>query len=197
MLEKIVLASNNLGKLRELSAVLEPLGVHLIPQAELGVSECSEPYMTFLENALAKARHACAQTGLPALADDSGLCVETLRGAPGVMSARFAGEPCCDKKNNSLLIERLHGKAERRAWYTCSLIFLRHEQDPQPIVAQGVWYGRIIDHARGEGGFGYDPHFWLDDYGMTVAELAPEVKSKISHRGLAVQSLLAQLKAFQ
>lgn len=195
MFDKLVLASNNAGKLREFAALLAPLGIQVVPQRELNVPECPEPHCTFLENALEKARHASRVTGLPALADDSGLCVEALGGMPGVLSARFAGEPKSDLRNNALLVERLHGVSDRRAWYTCVLVLIRHAEDPQPLVAEGIWRGEVCDQAAGEGGFGYDPHFWLPSYGCSVAQLAAEEKNRISHRGQAMAQMLAKLQA--
>lgn len=197
MFDTLVLASNNAGKLKEFSALLAPLGIKVVPQGELGVPECPEPHITFLENALEKARHASRVTGLPALADDSGICVEVLNGAPGVLSARFAGEPKSDAANNALLVSKLAGETNRRAWYTCVLVLVRHAEDPQPLVAEGVWHGEIVDAPRGEGGFGYDPYFWLADQGQTVAELPAEQKNRMSHRGQAIAVLLERLKALQ
>lgn len=195
MIEKLVLASNNAGKLKEFSALLAPLGVEVIPQGQLNVPECQEPHGTFLENALEKARHACRVTGLPALADDSGICVEALGGKPGVLSARYAGEPKSDARNNAQLIADLQGQGNRRAYYYCVLVLLRHADDPQPLVADGAWYGEVVDSASGNGGFGYDPHFWLPEHGCTVADLPAGVKNGISHRGQAMQALLAKLRA--
>nr|WP_294864395.1 RdgB/HAM1 family non-canonical purine NTP pyrophosphatase [uncultured Pseudogulbenkiania sp.] len=195
MFDRIVLASNNAGKLKEFSALFAELGVAVHPQGEFDVPECPEPHHTFLENALEKARHASRVTGLPALADDSGICVEALAGAPGVQSARFAGEPKSDARNNALLLEKLAGEPNRRAWYYCVLVLVRHADDPQPIVADGVWYGEVIDSARGEGGFGYDPYFLLPGYGRTAAEFDATEKNRVSHRGQAVQALMAKLKA--
>ncbi|TDR78425.1 RdgB/HAM1 family non-canonical purine NTP pyrophosphatase [Paludibacterium purpuratum] len=194
MFEKLVLASNNAGKLREFSDLLAPLGIQVLAQRELNVPECPEPYGTFLENALAKARHASQVTGLPALADDSGLCVTALDGQPGVLSARFAGEPKSDERNNRLLVERLRGVADRRAWYVCVLVFVRHADDPHPLVADGVWLGEIQDRPAGEGGFGYDPYFHLPGRGCTVAELPPEEKNRDSHRGQAMRQMLEKLR---
>lgn len=195
MFDRIVLASNNAGKLKEFSALFAPLGITVIPQGELNVPECPEPYHTFLENALEKARHASRVTGLPALADDSGICVDALGGAPGVYSARFAGEPKSDARNNALLVEKLQGEANRRAWYTCVLVLVRHPDDPHPIVADGVWVGQVQDAPAGEGGFGYDPYFFLPEHGRTAAELDPAEKNRISHRGQALAALIARLKA--
>lgn len=191
---KLVVASNNPGKLREFSALLAPLGWETIPQQELGVSECEEPHGTFVENALAKARHAAAATGLPALADDSGLCVHALGGAPGVYSARYAGEPKSDQRNNDKLVADLAGQADRRAHYVCVLVFVRHAADPQPVIAEGEWHGEIVDSPRGAGGFGYDPYFFLPDAGMTVAELDAAEKNRRSHRGQALALLVDRLQ---
>ena len=194
MFDKLVLASNNAGKLREFSALLAPLGVTVIPQGQLNVPECPEPHYTFLENALEKARHASHVTGLPAMADDSGICVEALGGKPGVLSARYAGEPKSDERNNAKLIEKLQGKDNRRAWYYCVLVLVRHADDPQPLVADGMWLGEVQDAAAGEGGFGYDPYFYVPEFGCTVAQLAAEDKNRVSHRGKAMQAMLAKLR---
>ncbi len=194
-MKRLVLASNNAGKLREFQALLAPLGWQVIPQGALGVAEAEEPYDTFIENALAKARHAALQTGLPALADDSGICLAALGGAPGVHSARFAGEPKSDSRNNSLMLEKLAGVTDRRAHYVCVLVFVRSAGDPQPLIAEGEWHGEIVDTPRGGGGFGYDPYFWLREYGMTAAELTAEQKNATSHRGLACKALLQRLVA--
>lgn len=193
-MQKIVLASNNAKKLKELSALLTPLGIQLIPQGELGVPEAEEPHHTFLENALAKARHAAQLTGLPALADDSGLCVKALGGAPGVQSARYAGEPKSDARNNEKLLAALTGVADRRAHFVSLLVLVRHGDDPQPLVAEGEWHGEIIDQYRGEGGFGYDPLFYVPGEKATAAELSAEVKNRLSHRGQAMARLLERLK---
>lgn len=193
-MQKIVLASNNAKKLKELSALLTPLGIQLIPQGELGVPEAEEPHHTFLENALAKARHAAQLTGLPALADDSGLCVKVLGGAPGVQSARYAGEPKSDARNNEKLLAALTGVADRRAHFVSLLVLVRHGDDPQPLVADGEWHGEIIDQYRGEGGFGYDPLFYVPAEKATAAELSAEVKNRLSHRGQAMARLLERLK---
>lgn len=194
---KLVLASNNEGKLKEFRRLLTPLGLEVIPQAALGVTEAQEPHQTFVENALAKARHASRATGLPALADDSGLCVEALAGAPGVHSARFAGEPKSDARNNAKLIAVLAGKADRRAHYACVLVLVRHAEDPEPLIAAGDWWGEIIDAPRGDGGFGYDPHFLDPAFGLTGAELPLEQKNRVSHRGKAMAVLMAQLSTLQ
>ena len=192
---KLVVASNNPGKLREFGALLAPLGWEAVAQKELGVTECDEPHHTFAENALEKARHAARSTGLPALADDSGLCVRVLGGAPGVQSARYSGEPKSDERNNQKLIAALAGQTDRRAHYVCVLVFVRHADDPQPIIAEGEWHGEIVDSPRGIGGFGYDPYFLLPDLGVTAAELDSAEKNRRSHRGLALQQLIARLTA--
>ena len=193
MIARLVLASNNAGKLREFRRLLEPLGLAVIPQAELGVAEADEPQVTFIENALAKARHASAASGLPALADDSGICVDALGGAPGVHSARYAGDPKSDARNNAALVAALQGTADRRAHYYCVLVLVRHPADPQPIIAEGIWHGVVVDTARGSGGFGYDPHFEDPATGMTGAELPLARKNELSHRGQALRSLIARL----
>ena len=192
---KLVVASNNPGKLREFGALLAPLGWEAVAQKEFGVTECEEPHHTFVENALEKARHAARSTGLPALADDSGLCVRALGGAPGVQSARYSGEPKSDERNNQKLIAALAGHTDRRAHYVCVLVFVRHADDPQPIIAEGEWHGEIVDSPRGIGGFGYDPYFLLPDLGVTAAELDAAEKNRRSHRGLALQQLIARLTA--
>ena len=195
MIRKLVLASNNPGKLREFVRLLAPLGIEVVPQAELGIAEAEEPHITFVENALAKARHASSLAHLPALADDSGVCVDALAGAPGVYSARYAGSPSSDARNNALLVERLRGVADRSAHYYCVLVLVRHAADPEPVIAEGAWQGRIIDVPRGSGGFGYDPHFEDLETGMTGAELPLDVKNARSHRGHAMRALLARLQA--
>jgi len=198
-MKTLVLASSNPGKLREFEALLAPLGMEVIPQAKLGVAEAEEPHASFVENALAKARHASRITRLPALADDSGLCVHALGGEPGVHSARFAGEPmdrgAQDARNNAKLVQLLEGKDDRRAHYYCVIVFMRHGEDPEPVIAEGSWAGEITPEPRGDNGFGYDPHFFLRDFGKTAAELGPEQKNLISHRGKALRRLLAKLNA--
>lgn len=194
-IERLVLASNNAGKLRELSAMLAPLGIEVVTQGSLGVSEAEEPHMTFVENALAKARHAARETGLPALADDSGLCVRALGGKPGVLSARYAGEPKSDLANNAKLIADLHGVDDRRAHFYSVIVLVRSADDPQPLIADGEWHGEIIAQARGDGGFGYDPHFFVPSLEQTAAELAPELKNTLSHRAAAMRHLLDRLKS--
>jgi XTP/dITP diphosphohydrolase len=197
VIDRLVLASNNAGKLREFRRLLEPLGIEVVPQAELGIGEADEPHVTFIENALAKARHASAASGLPALADDSGVCVDALGGAPGVHSARYAGEPRSDARNNAALVAALRGVDDRRAHYACVLVLVRHADDPEPIIAEGTWHGRIVDCPRGSGGFGYDPHFEDATTGMTGAELPLERKNALSHRGKAMRRLIAQLEAMR
>lgn len=192
-LGRLVIASNNAGKLREFRRLLEPLGLTLVAQAELGIPEADEPHASFVENALAKARHASRLSGLPALADDSGLCVDALSGAPGVQSARFAGEPRSDARNNEALLRVLAGVAERSAHYLCVLALCRHEHDPEPVIAEGIWSGRVIDIPRGGGGFGYDPHFEDPGTGQTGAELPLETKNALSHRGKAIRALVHAL----
>ena len=191
---KIVLASNNKGKLREFGAMLAPLSIEVHPQGEFHVSEAEEPYGTFLENCLAKARHAAQSTGLPAIADDSGICVDALGGAPGVLSARFAGEPKSDARNNAKLVESLKGQSNRRAHYTCVLVAVRRADDPEPIIAEGRWYGEVTDTPQGEGGFGYDPYFYLPECGKTAAQLTADEKNAISHRGIALRKLVDEMK---
>jgi XTP/dITP diphosphohydrolase len=193
--KRLVLASGNAGKLSEFRRLLSPLGIEVIAQGELGISEADEPHETFVENALAKARHASRLAHLPALADDSGICVAALGGAPGVQSARYAGEPKSDARNNAKLVAELAGVADRRAHYYCMLALVRHEADPEPILADGRWDGSIIDAPRGAGGFGYDPHFLDASTGMTGAELPPQTKNELSHRGKAMRALIARLEA--
>ncbi len=198
MTTRLVLASNNAKKAAELHAMLAPLDIEIISQAELGVSEAEEPYLTFVENALAKARHAAAATGLPAIADDSGLCVDALGGAPGVQSARFGGEPKSDARNNARLLEALAGypdPEQRRAYFCSVLVLVRHADDPLPLIAEGQWHGQILLAARGEGGFGYDPLFWVPELEQTAAELDAKLKNTLSHRAAAMRHLLARLQS--
>ncbi len=198
-----MLASSNPGKLREFEALLAPLGMEIVPQSSLRVAEADEPHGTFVENALAKARHASRRTKLPALADDSGICVAVLGGEPGVHSARFAESPppgstssreAQDSRNNRKLVEMLADKDNRRAHYYCVIVLMRHPDDPEPVIAEGSWAGEIIAEPRGASGFGYDPHFFLRDLGKTAAELDPGEKNLVSHRGKALRRLLAKLK---
>ncbi len=197
---KLVLASNNSKKLRELDAILAPLGWDLVPQGQLGIPEAEEPHCTFVENALAKARHAARLSGLPALADDSGLCVDALGGAPGVQSARYAGEPRSDARNNARLLADLAALAEgpaRSACFVSLIIFVRHAGDPQPIIAEGEWRGEILTAARGDDGFGYDPVFFLPELDKTAAELDAAEKNRRSHRGQALARLVDRLRTCQ
>jgi len=193
-MQQLVLASGNAGKLKEFRRLLEPLGLLVTPQAELGLDEAEEPHDTFIENALAKARHAARRTGLPALADDSGLCVEALGGAPGVQSARYAGEPKSDARNNEKLLGALAGKTDRRAHYACVLVLCRHAADPEPLIAIGDWWGEMLSSPRGSGGFGYDPLFFDAQFGLSAAELDLERKNRVSHRGKAMAALLGLLQ---
>lgn len=194
MSKTLVLASNNAGKLKEFGQLLAPLGFDLKPQGDFQVPEADEPHQTFVENALAKARHAARLTGLPALADDSGICAIALQGAPGVWSARFAGEPKFDARNNEKLVADLAAQADQRAYYYCVLVLVRHADDPQPLIADGRWDGEVIAVPRGAGGFGYDPHFLLPALGKTVAELSAEEKNRLSHRGQALRLLVEKLR---
>jgi XTP/dITP diphosphohydrolase len=208
MPRQIVLASHNEGKVQELATLLRPLDIELLSQKQLGVAQAEEPHLTFIENALAKARHVAKATGLPALADDSGLCVSALQGEPGVHSARFAqmfhhgkierdgmAKPAKqDEANIALLLEKLASHTDRRAHYTCTLVFIRHARDPEPLFAQAHWHGEIATAARGQGGFGYDPIFYLPEMGKTVSELAPDFKNARSHRAQAFSLLLDQLR---
>jgi XTP/dITP diphosphohydrolase len=194
-MKKLVIASNNAGKLREFQHMLAPLGIEVLTQAQLGISEAEEPHWTFVENALAKARHVSRLSGLPALADDSGICVDALGGAPGVLSARYAGEPKSDRRNNDKLLQALQGVADRRAHYYCVLVLLRHADDPQPLIAEGEWHGEIAHEERGDGGFGYDPMFWLPELGRMSAELSHDEKARLSHRAKALKVLLQRLDA--
>ena len=226
-MKKLALASNNPGKLREFQFLLQPLGIEVLTQAQLGIEEAEEPHQTFIENALAKARHVSRLSGLPALADDSGICVSALDGAPGVLSARYAGDGGCDtllakpadcgscrpvaphvpktldtlterqksdQKNNEKLLQVMQGVADRRAHYYCVLVLLRHADDPQPLIAEGEWQGEIALQPSGDGGFGYDPLFWLAEFGKTSAQLEREQKHAISHRGKALRVLLEKLQ---
>ena len=194
MFRRLVIASNNQGKLREIGQICAPLGIEIIPQSVLAVPQAEEPYPSFIENALAKARHAARLTGLPALADDSGICVDALGGAPGVVSAYFAGEPRSDSRNNRKLLEMLDAERNRRAHYYCVMVLMRHGDDPEPLVAEGKWRGEILREPRGGGGFGYDPLFLDPTLGKTGAELSQEQKNRVSHRGKALAALVDALK---
>ena len=193
-MNKLVIASNNQGKLREIQSLLAPLNIEVLPQSHFNVTEAAEPHCTFIENALAKARHASQVTGLPALADDSGLCVAALQGAPGVHSAYFGGEPRSDAKNNAQLLATLKNASNRSAYYYCALVLVRVADDPQPLIAEGLWAGEILSEPRGTGGFGYDPLFLDINLGKTGAELDEATKNKISHRGQALQQLMIKIK---
>jgi XTP/dITP diphosphohydrolase len=198
--EKLVIASGNQGKIREIAHLLAPLNITAVSQSEFNVPECPEPYHTFIENALAKARHASQHTGLPALADDSGLCVDALQGAPGVISARYSGPKPAnslltqDERNNDKLLTAMERISDRRAYFYSVVVLVRHPQDPQPLIADGLWRGEILREFRGTEGFGYDPLFLDTQSGKTVAELPLEIKSQRSHRGQAMAKLLQQLK---
>ena len=200
-MKQLVVASSNPGKLRELSELLAPLGIEIIPQTRLGIADAQEPHVTFVENALAKARHASRQAKLPALADDSGICVAALGGEPGVHSARFADELLeadagrreQDARNNQKLIALLRDKEDRSAHYACVMVLVRHAEDPEPAISEGRWLGEVIDAGRGTNGFGYDPYFYLPGLGKTAAELGPEQKNALSHRGKALRRLIAKI----
>ena len=196
-MQKLVIATGNAHKLHEIRVLLEPLGIEVVPQSDFNVPEAAEPHCTFIENALAKARHAARLTGLPALADDSGICVEALGGAPGVISAIYAGEPRSDARNNEKLLEAMRDVADRRAHYHCALVLLRHADDPQPIIAEGQWHGLILETPRGEGGFGYDPLFLDPELQQTVAEISTADKNRVSHRGKALRTLVDKLRTLQ
>jgi len=195
-MQKLVIASNNPGKLREFQFLLQPLGIEVLTQAQLGIAEAEEPHVTFVENALAKARHVSRLSGLPALADDSGICVTALNGAPGVLSARYAGDnPKSDARNNEKLLHDMQDVTDRRAHYYCVLVLLHHADDPQPLIAEGEWHGEIAHEERGDGGFGYDPLFWLPSLNKMSAELSRDEKHAISHRGKALRVLLQRLRS--
>lgn len=201
-MNKLVIASNNPGKLREIAAILAPLAIEVVTQGALGVPEAEEPHCTFIENALAKARHASRITGLPALADDSGVCVHALGGEPGVHSARYAegaasGRDDQDRRNNQKLLQALSSATDRRAHYYCVIVLVRHADDPQPLIAEAEWHGEILREPRGSGGFGYDPLFLVPEFGRTGAELQPEDKNRVSHRGRALAQLVTRLRASQ
>ncbi|GAB2613621.1 RdgB/HAM1 family non-canonical purine NTP pyrophosphatase [Novilysobacter erysipheiresistens] len=197
-MNRIVVASGNAGKLAEFNRLLGEAGIEFVAQGELGVEDIEETGLTFVENALLKARHAARVTGLPALADDSGLCVDALDGAPGLYSARYAGEPSDPARNIDKLLQALEGvpEAQRGAHFHCTLVLLRHAEDPRPLIAQGEWHGRVLGARRGSGGFGYDPLFLDPDTGKTAAELEPATKNRISHRGQALAMLRQKLPSF-
>lgn len=193
---RVVIATGNAGKLAEMRAILAPLDIEIIPQTDFDFEEAEETGLSFVENALLKARHACLHTGLPAIADDSGLEVEALQGAPGIYSARYAGPDATDADNNRELLAAMAGKpaSERKARFQCLMVFMRHAQDPVPLICQGTWEGRLLEGPRGQGGFGYDPLFLIPERNQTSAELAPEVKNELSHRGQALRALAEQLR---
>ena len=192
-MNELVLASGTKGKLREFNALVGHRSIKVLSQAELGVKAAEEPFNTFVENALAKARNAARQTGLPAMADDSGITAEALNGAPGVHSARYAGDAADDTANNRKLVAALAGKTDRRAHYTCVLVAVKNADDPEPVIVDARWDGEIIDTPKGTGGFGYDPYFYLPDFGRTAAELTAEEKNDVSHRGRAMRLMLEEL----
>ena len=196
MTQKIVLASGNAGKLREFQQLLAGCGFDVVPQSAYQVDNADETGLTFVENAIIKARHACHHTGLPAIADDSGLEVDALNGRPGIYSARYAGNGASDGDNNAKLLQELHAvpEAQRTARYHCVLAFMRHAEDPTPLLCHGSWAGRILTAARGQGGFGYDPLFFVPTHGCAAAELDKDEKNRINHRGMAMADLLATLK---
>lgn len=194
-MKKILLASNNPGKVREIQAILAEHDFYVIPQTELGIPDADETGLTFVENAILKARHAAMHSGLPAIADDSGLEVDALGGAPGVYSARYAGRGATDAENNAKLLEALAGVsfARRTARFRCVMVYLRHAGDPSPVIAGGAWSGLILEEARGAAGFGYDPLFYVPERGCASAELNPEDKNRLSHRGQALRRLATAL----
>lgn len=193
---RVVLASNNEGKTREVAAELQGLGIELLPQSHFGVEPADETGLTFVENAILKARHACRHTGLPSIADDSGIEVDALNGAPGIYSARYAGPDADDAANNARLLQALAetSDAERSARYQCVMVYLRHAEDPTPIICQASWEGYVLREPRGNGGFGYDPLFFLPDLGCTAAELDLAAKNRVSHRGQALRKLIDALR---
>lgn len=195
LMQKLVLASNNPGKLREFQALLAPFHYEVLSQGELAIPAAEEPYLTFVENALAKARHASAASGLPALADDSGICAHALNGEPGIYSARYAGANSNDVANNQKLLKALENMTDRSAHYVCALVMVNNANDPEPLIVQTRWYGQIIDEAKGSNGFGYDPYFFLPELGCTAAQLESSEKNLVSHRGQALRELIAQLQA--
>lgn len=197
MFKKLVIATGNQGKLKEIQALLAPLAIEVLPQSDFNIPEADEPYFTFIENALTKARHASLHSGMHALADDSGICVDALQGAPGIHSARFAGEPKSDERNNQKLLEALKGVENRQAHYYCVMVLVRSPEDPQPLIAQGVWQGRILEAPHGDGGFGYDPLFLDDKTGKTGAELPMDIKNRISHRGHALRDMVHMIEKLQ
>jgi len=198
-MKTLVVASANPGKIREFEQILTPLGFALIPQSRLGIDEAEEPHATFVENALAKARHASRLSKRPAFADDSGICVGVLGGEPGVHSARYADAPsgagreAQDARNNQKLVAALANAADRSAHYYCVIVLVRRADDPEPLIAEGRWHGQVIDTPRGSNGFGYDPYFYVPAFGRTAAELDAAEKNAVSHRGQALKQLVARL----
>ena len=192
---QIVFASGNVGKLREIAQLLEGLNLEILPQSEFDVPEIEETGLTFVDNAILKARNAAHHTGLPAIADDSGIAVDVLRGRPGIYSARFAGVGASDEENLEKLIRMVKPfpDEERTARFICSMVYIRHEEDHVPVIAEGVWEGQLITESKGDNGFGYDPIFYISSHQCTSAELPPEIKNKLSHRGQALRKLLGQL----
>jgi XTP/dITP diphosphohydrolase len=199
-MKKLVIASSNAGKLREIRAMLEPLGCEVLTQAGLGIADAQEPHVTFIENALAKARHVAERSGLPALADDSGVCALALGGEPGVHSARYAGDSASreerDARNNAKLVAALAAFSDQRAYYYCAMVLVHHAADPQPLIGEGYWWGEITAEPRGGNGFGYDPHFYLPGLCKTAAELDSGTKNSLSHRGRALRQLVEKLRSF-
>ena len=193
-MQKIILSTNNGKKLAEIESLLSDLSVETVPQATLKIGVAEEPFDTFIENALAKARFASNAANLPAIADDSGICVDALNGMPGILSARFSGDLTDDKRNNKKLLELLKDEKNRKAHYYCALVFIRSPKDPQPIIAEGIWQGEILLGPQGKNGFGYDPIFLDYKTDLSAAELTPELKNRISHRGQALQKLKQKLK---
>lgn len=194
--QKIVLASNNAGKVREINQILGDLDFEVVPQAEFDIPEADETGLSFVENAILKARHAAALSGLPAIADDSGLEVDALHGAPGIYSARYAGVGASDTDNLNKLLDAMRGvpEAERTARFQCLMVYMRHDEDPTPLICQGTWEGRILDSAQGESGFGYDPVFYVPERDCSSAQLDAETKNRLSHRGKALKQLLAAMQ---
>lgn len=194
---KIVFASGNIGKVREVGQLLDGLSIDVLPQSEFNVPEIEETGLTFIENAIQKARNAAHHTGLPAIADDSGIAVDVLQGRPGIYSARFAGVGASDEENLNKLVSlvKSFSEQERTARFICSMVYLRHEEDPTPMIAEGVWEGQLLLEPKGQDGFGYDPIFYVSSEQCTSAELPPEIKNKLSHRGQALRKLLGQLSS--
>ncbi len=193
MKKQIVIATSNAKKLIEIQSILNGMSVEILPQSHFKIEASEEPFHTFVENALIKARHASRLSKLPAIADDSGICVDALDGKPGVLSARYAGEPSSDEKNNEKLLKSLENESNRKAHYICVIVFIKHELDPEPIIVEGIWHGEILKVPRGSDGFGYDPLFLDHMTEKAVAELPSDIKNRISHRGQALQKLKLKL----